>query len=53
MHHVALTHDFQAVNLICKMFIIRVLKLAGDEKVVSVEPELGKLSYPFIEKGLF
>ena len=35
------------------MFIIRVLKLAVDERVVSDEPEPGKLSSPIEEEGLF
>jgi hypothetical protein len=35
------------------MFITRVLKLAIDERVVSVEPEPGKLSCPIKEEGLF
>ena len=43
-NHVALARDFQAGNLIFNMFIIRVLKLAVDERVVSVVPEVGNLS---------
>jgi hypothetical protein len=52
-HHVALTRDYQIVNLICCMFIITVPKLAVDEMVVSVVPELGKLSNPIKVEALF
>jgi hypothetical protein len=35
------------------MFIIRALKLAVDEMVVSIEPELGKLSSSITVEGQF
>ena len=41
------------MTLVCRIFIVRGLKLVVAKRVVSVEPKLGKLSRPIIVEELF